>query len=319
MNRIYQAKHKNSFTNTSNNKETYDWIFDKTFDYEVKYSKDLFDFDKDQLLDFFSSRKMQLQTMKNYISYISSYINWAIKNSLKLSDKNAALEIKDKEIKKIAKKEDDVFHVDTIYEIAGIKEPESFLELNNKQDQLLIYLIFLGVRGEKGSELINLQTKHIDKENKLIKLSELDPYRTDIPIDQYCLDLIDDTMKEVHYNRYMDEFNPDKVHLNTKENYDIDESTFLFRKSKVGKHSGEDQITYQALMRRIRSISSFTGEKLNMNRIEKSGMVYVGKMLLDNNIPLKISNQAVVKSIFERYNITKDQSQAESLRTIKNK
>lgn len=299
--RLYQAKEKESFMQTVKNDSSYAWIFDKSFDFENKFGKDLYQFNKEEILEFLASRNMSFESLKVNLSCIRSYINWSYEKGIKASNKNAADDITDTELKKISKKKRNVLHVDDIYEIVGRINGSNFPKLKNMQDRLLVYLLFLGVRGERASELINLKYKHIDLENGLIKLSELDANRKDLKVDKFCLDLIKSVKKESEYHRYMDGSN-DKT-TNIKEFYDLHDSEYVFRKSNVGKKSKSDKMSYAGILRRLQTISKYTDLKLTMNTVESSGMTYIAKKAIDAGYELKIDNPVIIKSIFERFNI----------------
>lgn len=302
MKNMYEAINKEKFMNTVKNKTRYRWLFDKSFKYENKFSKDLFNFNKGELLEFLASRKMSFESLKVNLSNIKSYINWAYEDEgIKLSSRNAADEITDADLREISQKKRSLLHVDEVYDIIGRSPNPVLPELKNMQDKLLIQLLFIGVRGERASELINLRFKHIDFENRLIKLSELDPYREDIRIDDFCLNLIKATKNEQDYVRYMDEENFETT--NIKEDYELAESDFVFRRSKVGKKTEELNMSYSGIVRRLQTLSKYTGLRLNMNIIESSGMTYVAKKAIDAGYELKINNPVIIKSIFDKYNI----------------
>lgn len=315
--KLYQAKVKQAFLETVAIKEFYEWLFNKLFEYESKLGKDLYDFYKEELLDFYKEANSAFSTLRTYNSMIKTYIDWAIKEQFPIINVNAASQIDINELRKIAKPDPSIIHVDTIYEIIG-KTPSSRMgfQLKNAQDKLLIYLIFLGLNGNYAKELTELKKEHIDWDNKLIKTSEFDPYRKDVVIDEYALELISQALEEKKYLRYMDSTDPRTT--NTREDYGIDEGYgYIFRKANLGKSSNKPNLSHQGLLARLSALSKYTGEKLTISRIRKSGMAYVVKMLIDNNISLTVDNPVVQKSLFERFDITEYQRQIRTLREAK--
>lgn len=312
MGRLYQAKYKKEFLKENpNSNHIYKWLFGKTFDYEMKFGRDLFDFSKDQILEFYKSRNMALGTLEVQISFLSTYINWAIKKGYSFFKNNPVEEIKKTDLEKIAKTTKNVLHKDVIYDLVGKNEEQNkTFRLKNAQDRLLVYLLFLGVFGERAHELRNLQFKHI--ENGVIKLSEIDPDRKDITIDSFGMQLVENAKNEKFYERYLDE---DRKNYNDHD-YDLDNSDYVFRKSTIGKYSSDERITYQALLARLSTMSKYSGEKLTMKRIQKSGMVYVGKLLKDKLGELDRNDPIVKKSLFERFNIQNERMQYRTIKEI---
>lgn len=318
-NRLYMASNKEGFLKGSNSKGIYEWLFDKAFDYEQKYSKDLFNFNKEEMISFLSGRNTALSTLKVHLSYISSYINWAIEEGVKLSNRNITLEITNDDLNKIAKK-DGLLTYETVYEIVGRKLIDrntgelivfdtGLPKLKNVQDKLLVYLMFIGVNGEKSHELINLRFEHVDVQNKKLKLSELNPLREDMKIDDFCIELFEKAREEQIYERYMDKRYDEegikkiKRTTNVKEDYDLMDSDFVFRKSAVGKKSKDNRLTYSGLLRRITSLSKYIGVNFTSKKLERSGMAYIAYGLSKAGHELMLRNVYVEKLIFERFNI----------------
>lgn len=314
-NKLYQAKNKNKFMETLNDPKMYVWLFDKTFEYEQKFGKDLFNFTKEELLEFLSSRNSAVSTLQGLVSYISTYIGWAIKDGVKRSDRNPTDEISIEDLKKIAKKTD-VLDAEIIYELAGVSDFDTGLpKLKNAQDKLLIYLLFLGINGERANEIVNLKFEHVDIENGIIKLSELDPTRKDMRIDPHCVKLFKAAKKERYYERYLDKDNINDK--NTAEDYEVIESDYVFRRSAVGRKSKDERLSYSALIRRINTIREFTGVPLTIKKIERAGMIRTAQKILEKGLELTDTNEIVIRAIFERYNVQGDRNRYEFLRKLK--
>ncbi|WP_226035676.1 phage lytic cycle repressor MrpR family protein [Aquibacillus saliphilus] len=323
MARLYQGKYKEGFMNEQSEarRDLLKWLFDTSFDFENKtFSKDLFDFNKEEMKTFLKSRKITENTMTTYSRWISGYIDWAIKNNHKLYDRNVIKGFTEDDLKEIIKKENNYFHVDLIYELVGRKTVDNSLpSLKNIQDQLLVYLIFLGINGKQSYELLELQYKHIDFENRLIKLSEIDPYIRDVRIDEFGLKLIRESKREKEYFRYIKDVELEEM-KNKTESYELSDSPYVFRKSKVGKYDEDfGQMSYQGLMARLNSIGDYVGESLTVKKIRESGVLYVAKKIIDANQDLSIHNQLVNKALFQRYGLenAKDQSKYLKLQFIR--
>jgi integrase len=244
-------------------------------------------------------------SIRSYIGYIIRYSKWAIENKVKLNNKIPAENITTKQKESIAAP-NEIYNVDFIYELVGKsfamgKEPEYDLkQLDNIQDQLAIYLAFLGVRGNRESELRNLKLEHVDFDNKILKLSELDPYRKDISIDDYAIELINLASKEDYYYR--------RLSTTDKSTYGsmlLNDSSYIFRGAKRTDNDNNDSVlSPQALMKRIKSTGDYIGYPIKLKKIEYAGMLYVAHMLEQNGENLDARNPIIQRTIFDRYNMS---------------
>lgn len=300
---MYQSEYKEKFMRTSRVGEIYQWLFDKSSSFEEEYNKDLYDFDKGELLSFLSSREMTKKTLGVHLSYISTYIKWAIKEGITASNANPTQKISKGDLSKIAKKPPKVLHSSKIYEIVGAQRGDNYPRLKNAQDKLLIYLIFLGIRGRGASQLINLKYEDIDVDDKVIRLSNIDPNYSDVKVDDHCIKLAKDAKREIAYVRYERE---GKGYM-TVEKFDVIESEYVFRKSGHQGDDGDVRLSQQGILRRIATLAKFLGEHLTMKLIQDSGMARVGYLLYKSGEELSASNPMVQEFIFDRYGVSENE------------
>lgn len=303
MMKMYEARNKDKFLKTVNNQDWYEWLFDKSFEFEHRFSKDLYDFNRDELLIFLKAigdKKMLFSTLKVIRSYISLYVDWAIKSGLKLNKRNPAEDIELQVLQEFAK-ESNILHVDFIYSMLGIESKIPSIELKNYQDKLLVYLLFIGIRGERATELIDLRYEHVDFENRILKLGEVSPDRSDIKLDDISYYLFKNAKSEQYYYRYMDISNMKTT--NIREYYQLIDSDYVFQKTSTRKNSDSVKLSYQGIMRRLHTFSNYVGLDLTMKNIERAGMTYIAYKILEQGMEISVNNPIVVKAIFNRYGI----------------
>ncbi|GLO66196.1 phage lytic cycle repressor MrpR family protein [Oceanobacillus kimchii] len=314
MENLYQANNKVEFLNELNTstQHIYRWLFNKTYDYENKFGKDIFDFNKNEVTDFYKGQAWRLSTMYVYNSYLNTYVKWAIRKNLKRIERVGVPEITKDDLKEIALLSYDVIHPEIIMELTGkMRQGQNFPPLINNQDKFLLYLIFIGVNGTRCHELINLKPEHFDLENKKILLSKLDSDRKDINIDNFGIDLFKKAMAETEYHV----FSPEQKQR--VDFYKLEDNGYVFRNSTTGVKSSGKQISFGSIRHRLSKMAEYTGERLTIKQITKSGMVYLGKLLADKGITLSSTVPAVQRNIFDRFDITNEQTQFRTIRQLK--
>lgn len=297
MGKIYQYKYKNQFIIEEKvPSNLYKWIFNFTFHYEEKFGKDLFDFTVEQMIELLKSREMNVDSLRTLIFNIQRYATWAQNKGYRLLNIKYTKEISDKDLEKLATKSRELLHINEIQQLIGAAPNESIPPLNNIQDQLLIYLIFIGVRGNSASELTQLTYDHIDG-NK-IKLSEISEGRQDIIVDDFGKNLL---MKNKR-NEYFGYLFNDR---NSSMDYELVDSTYIFRPIKRRKGGSSDSVSNQTLIKRLEKITRHTGLSVHMGSIERAGMMYFYHILKESGEDMNYKNPVIVKNIFDRYNISK--------------
>lgn len=298
MSKVYQYKYKNQFVIEEKVPPSlYKWIFNFTFPYEEKFGKDLFDFTAEQMIELLKSRKMNADSLKTLIFNIQRYAIWAENKGYRLLSTKYTKEISDKDLEKLATKSRELLHINEIQQLMGAIPNESIPPLNNVQDQLLIYLIFIGVKGNGASELTQLKYDHID-DNK-IKLNKISEGRQDIVIDDFGKNLL---MKNKR-NEYFGYLFNDR---NNSMDYELVDSNYIFRPIKRRKGNNSDGVSKQTLIKRLEKITRHTGLSVHMGSIERAGMMYFYHVLKESGEDMNYKNPVVIKNIFDRYNTSKN-------------
>lgn len=304
---MYQASNKEKFIKQyESSRKHWQWFFAMTFTFEQGYGKDLFDFDKYEVLEMLSQKSLMEVSVRGYLGWIRLYENWAIENNLKRINRSAVGQITDEDIRKISKKDKEILKVDTVYNLVGKTNTNESLEsLLNPSDRLMIYLSFLGVTSYGIDVLLLLKKQHVDFDNKKILLSNIDESYNDIAIDDFGLDLIKKTTNSDNYYRYLT-YSPQAK--NNIGFYKLVNSDYIFRRSEVGSKGDTDgQISKQTMFSRIKTISEYMGVDLSFKGLEKAGSVYVAKTLLDAGYKLKPSDETLKKVLLDRFGVnTKD-------------
>lgn len=295
--RCYNSKYKKAFVKecVQNEKtsELYDWLFDKSYDCEQKRGHDLFDFDLVQYHELFAS--FNHTSVDTYLSMIRTYNNWALKNRLTKRESNILHPGSLTEgYKESLGKEKIAIDYPFILALIGEGDSKTGIQpLKNVQDKLLVYLLFLGVRGEKCQELINLKMSDIDTGNKAMTLNTGKGSRK-VKIDQKAIKLIKESRKESVYNRY----SVDLEQKNNKEGYALENTAYLFRKSSVGKKNNKKTVSESTLTHRIIAIQKHLNLKITMNDIKRVGQVHIYSLLKKRD---GYVNKKNARPLFEKY------------------
>ncbi len=149
--------------------------------------------------------------------------------------------------------------------------------LYNEQDKLFLQLLFMGVRGrttEDGTleELINLRMCDVDKEKKMLRLTQNDGSFRFLEVDEYTIDLVVDAYEQEYYIENNGELTnnprlsePRKSIINKVEDY-------VFRNTGKKKY---EIFTSNLFTSRMRRIKIWLGLPfLSMTSVFMSGMIH---------------------------------------------
>ncbi len=305
--KIYQYGKKEDFLSnkTDGDKNMYWWIFSKAFKYEQEKSKDLYDFKYNDIKEFLEKEKLNKSTLNNSLFRIKKYMDWANKKGYKYLKATPFDDVSIKEMEqtissKVGKK---YYTYDQIKMLLGEyksngTETYKLPELNNIQDKLMVQLMFIGIKGKKYAELVNLNYKRdIDFNTNTITLYDENSTR-EVQVPQYVIDFINYSREETEYYRYMNEDS-----TNTKNDqliYELQDSPYVFRRVRVGRSGKSDQISPDSINKRIKAIATYIGENLTSSEIENSGKLYFAKVLHEKGY--EINKETVKNIIFPRFN-----------------
>jgi len=300
---MYASK-KENFLKTVKEKEKhlYEWIFEKTYRYEQKNGKDLYDFKLDEVKDFLRSIKINKSTLEITLYRIRKYMEWAKENNYKFISKIPLDKDTQKQIvEELGKQDKEAIHFDKIRNFLGdpTLEDKVSLELKNIQDKLLVQLLFIGVRGKGLCELINLSYDDIDGNTITLRGED---YTRKIKVTDSVVKLIEKSKQEQSYYRYLEA--ESDTRLNDVEIYELPYTGYVFRKVTVGANGKDKRISTHTLNKRLETIGEYVGEKITSMRLEYSGMVFFAKVLHDQ-YNYTVNKETVEKIILPQFNKSK--------------
>lgn len=305
---MYNSKHKREYLKIINDNKVQVnqllTLFRNGYEYEKKYGKDLYDFDKEQLSELFESLGFSGATLAAMKTTLSKYIDYYVDKGI--ARKNSLKEITIKELLELGREVPyDSYDYNLIYDLVTFNRNKVS---NNKylyhvQDRLIVYLIFLGVRGKDMDLLKKLKYEHVDYDKKIIKVSEIDSRRKDIDVDELCIEMIKESRSNLQYKRS----------IKSEQYHSLENSDFVIKRISRGVVSTDEPINSAIIRNRLKDIQEITGiDYLTADYIEKCGKLFFGHLIKDR-IEKGYSDAAVLKEplvnmLFDRYDIDDEQS-----------
>lgn len=269
-------------------------VFNQVESAQLNKKKSIGDFSKKELLDFYGFDK-KVETLKKYNDLLVQYIDWCLKKGYLLNKVNYAKEIDESgDLDKIAKETDSDF-----YSIDQIEELISYMI--NPVDKFIIYAIYNGIKGNLLVELALMKPEHINSENGLIELYDLDDKGTPYPCRTVKASkrLINYAIQSIKAQKYIADDGREYplsgyvVKFKSKKNYNIDE------------------IAPEVYAKDIRSFitSKFKHWKKYLEDVSSKKIYFSGlfnsieKKALELHVPNEeLLTQIEVKEILEQYN-----------------
>jgi integrase len=277
----FNYNHKLKFSTKNYNEDTRRVVmalFRKSATLEEAYGKDLYDFNLDELTQFFKSLKAKtLRSLQNQISTVERYVHYSIKLTENGINYASAFDSRDK----IESLLDKVAEENMIFDKDEIMEMVEFAD--NPQDGVIVGLLFDGVSHKNEfEELIELTKDNIDFDNRVINLED-----RQVPMsDRTYLAVkgaLDTSLKYI------------SITGETSRSYKIAEGENVLRGLR-GKNKVKPQIINQRLLR-IKEI--FDYEYLNATTIVYSGQIHLAKELFKSGLDI----DTVVSKVLERFGI----------------
>jgi site-specific recombinase XerD len=289
--RLYNQDRKFEYlaTKSKGTREINARIFKVSQPLEEQLDKDLADFNRDDLLKlFYLFRPATKASSGANVAYVSKYIDWNLELGYKTGTN--PLDFVDTEWKqmfanKVLKR---FWTRDEINKIIRGRV--------NHRDKAIIELIFQGVMGTGGSELLNLQRESIDIANHRLHLHDDNTLSRTIPVPEETIDICMNAYNEERYHKA----NGDPAADIKSEFTTLVENNYIIRTAKTRVKSFNEarvSIVYSALARIAKSIDEPAFTPAN---IAKSGMLYYLKELYVSN-----NNQIVDEHydmIMDRFN-----------------
>lgn len=270
---FYNEEVKKRYLETLENvktKKTYKRILLRAKIIEDYYKKDLYNFNREEIgevLTLLRPKNFATSRQNGYI--IHAYIVWAIREGYRENNINPLDNVDtDYYMQFVDTEKEILFHEDKIYDIVD--------QCKNGQDKAPIMLLFEGAYGNEYSELLNLKTKDVDIENKILRLQDANGTERYLRISDRCLNAIRKAISETEYLKRNGEV---KKELRAKITHLV-ENDYVLRPSKTNSKNEEGKADNHLILRRldmlkkVLNIPYFTA----MN-IRKSGMLKMAKDL----------------------------------------
>lgn len=299
---MFNARRKHEFLSTIESKATkklYKWLFHHTFTHEQRYAKDIYDFNLERieewLADTVKSKKLKADYITLQLDNLAAYLNWAYRKDYMYIRDNVLLDrsIRVKLGEKYGTTEDEFFTYEDICTMVGLaceSYSVSLPILKNPLDRLSILLPFFGIYGQRAKELLSLKIDDVDFENSRIILRERD--NTAIYVDDQCLSLIKETREEINYDPYT--YTSYTYTYSQPLDYIVmKESDYLIRPILAYPSTRKQEnhfISYTTLLGRFKRYSDYVGQNITLNKLRKSGMLYIAKLILEQEGRLDINN-----------------------------
>lgn len=305
---FYNEIVKERFLNTLhvNTRKIFERLFKRSYNIESVLDRDICNFNLREFSEYFYHLKSStLNSLRSNKSNISSYVEWAIREGYR-NDNSNPLEGLPKDFleKFVSKDYDDYISKEQIDKIIR--------KCVNKQDAVILSLIFEGVTGNELWEIRNLTPNEVDFENYVLTLRDDNKNVRQIEVSEQCIDLVEQAIKEtVYYKRNGEPSDNSRA----KPTTELIDTGFVIKPSRVHNVRFE-QIDGRAIYQRLKKISDIFEVRplASYLKIKYSGMIYLGYKLykeegkLDREQYMKICKQFNVYKIIlngeETYNWT---------------
>jgi hypothetical protein len=289
-------------------------VFKVAYPMEEQLNKDLADFSKDELTKFFYLfRPATKASSSANVQYVYKYIEWNLEKNYKVGLN--PLDFVDTEWKQ-------QFANENIKRFWTKEEIDKIISTRvNYRDKALVSLLFQGVMGTAGSEILNLQRGSLDRHNFRLHLHDDNTLSRTIPVPEetidYCLKAhLED---EYHKANGMPDPNIKSATLHLVDN------DYIIRTGKSNYKKTEEagmNIIHSALRRISKEINEPAFSPTN---VVKSGMLYFLKELyVSNNNELLDEHYTMILDRFNNktegdlYRLKQDVLNVETIRSVYN-
>lgn len=282
--------------------ESYGYILEKIASLEEFYSRDLYDFNMDQIEEaMYLLKPSSLAVSRMNGAVLAAYISWAIDTNKIISNMNP---IKNKvNAKDWYRKFIDPSRKNYI-SLEELEDIES--SLINSQDKVVPRLLFEGVGGVFVSEVLNLKEKDVKEEKNKLRLNDDRKGERYITVSKDCIKLINSALKAKDYEKKNGDSGAKNPTLELVNNdYVIKTAgTNAIGSGRADKHT---------IYRRVAMISKALGVPyFTTKSIQRSGMIYMaynlmktqGKSNIDRSIIIEVAQHFGVTKVADSYNFS---------------
>lgn len=273
-----------------NTQKAYTRVFNLAMKFEIEKKKDLFTFTLDEiesvLRSFDASTGDSLNTAGRTIS---AYLNWAIIEGLR-QDGNPLEAVAKEWFKNLVRSHHQFFSKQEIDEVID--------QCNNDQDAVILSLLFEGVAGREVSELRNLKREHVNDDKRTLVLINDNDETREIPVSDQCMKLLFGAINQKEYLKGNGEIKGDHLKVSSE----LIETGYVIKPSKT-RNAHFEQVSQHLIYGRLSSLEEYFGlDNLRVKTIQRSGMIWMGKQLLERD---GVLGKVQYYEICERFAISK--------------
>jgi integrase len=293
MSEFYNESIKSMFLSkfSEQTQKVYARFFKISQSLEQRYDTDLSSFTLEQIEELFYLLNPATETSsRNSGAVLSSYINWCIQERKSLNVSQHPLTNRTSEwYKSFVKPKSEL----TESELYSLEQ-----RCVNAQDAVILRLIYEGIKGDGCSELVQLRLQDVDIERGIVKLANLDNSKRKLEVSQRTIQLIKAAARESMYEK-----KNGMVSGTTKSHCtNLVQNEYVIRNS-ITRNENLGVADKYLIYRRLSMLSEvFEMPNLNVNMIERSGMLKMAKELLDAEG--KLEREQYLK-IAERFHVSK--------------
>lgn len=306
---LYNANIKERFLSEfgESTQNTYRRIFMRSKNFECQYDKDLYEFNAKEIGDLlYDLNPLTFASSATNTRIVSSYMYWAInmnlrgKNSTWIS--NPVENVDNAWIRKFVRPNTRIYLSEN-----ELRQVEDFC--TNYQDAVIFRCLFEGIEGNELSELCNLQKKDINMSYNTLSLHDSNGAKRFLDVSDRCMDLIIGALDQRIYhkrNGYMDT----DLYSNVPPTVRVAINNYVLRNNLTNTQAQMGPVSKNVIYHRITTIRNLFGETpdneqgftcqyLRPKNIVRSGMIWMGKKILDNKGSLTKEDY---EAIVQRYN-----------------
>lgn len=268
---IYNYEFKKSFlkSGSSNTRKRREGVFRSSYEFELKFEKDLCFFNLEEIESWLISQKWTETNVKSACSQLRSYIKFKIKEGVSLLY-NPLNELSEGWYEKVS----DGGEVTLLSKSQVDEVIESCV---NEQDAVIVSLLFEGAGGFKFSELSNLKLEDVNFEEGILNLTDDKNGHRTIQVTKQTLDLISRASTQDKY------FNKNgSVRGKRRQTSTLFENGYVIKPIETNRKHLKAQ--YNTIRDRIETVSEFNEGKEHIYpiiNIIRSGQLYKIKKIIE--------------------------------------
>jgi site-specific recombinase XerD len=282
--------------------QSYKRIFDHSSEMEHEYDKDLANFDIHEIREFLESLEPSTaESARTSGRIVSAYLNWALENGVRtISPYNP--------LANVSKEWFDEFVVYEQHKLFLTDKRLMRVEdtCANAQDAVIIRLLWEGVNGKAVAELCNLRKQDVDWERRVLHLTDQDGSKRELEVSETCIEYIKDALKQKYYvkkNGFVED-----LPANISKETELADNDYIIRNSITHTDKIDEPVDKFTIYRRIEVLKETNGfDKLTVKNIQRSGMIYYAKTLLQKRGKLGMDELKIIANRFKINNVYKMQ------------